>query len=88
MQVLLATGLIDAFHAALEDRERALDCVRADRAVFVIDVLADAVKALTADRAACRVEAANYDWSRCTQAFVAGLATRRVRAVSGALALA
>ncbi|WP_395000974.1 hypothetical protein [Sphingomonas sp.] len=48
----------------------------------------DAVKALTADRAACRVEAANYDWSRCTQAFVAGLATRRVRAVSGALALA
>ena len=46
------------------------------------------VVALTADRAACRAEAARYDWSRCTQAFVAGLATRRVMAVSGALALA
>ena len=46
------------------------------------------VVALTADRAACRAEATRYDWSRCTQAFVAGLATRRVRAVSGALALA
>ena len=33
-------------------------------------------RALAADRSACREEAAHYDWSRCTQAFVAGLARR------------
>ncbi|GLR48782.1 glycosyltransferase family 4 protein [Sphingomonas astaxanthinifaciens] len=31
--------------------------------------------ALDADRAACVREAAHYDWERCTDAFVAGLAT-------------
>jgi len=43
MQVLLATMLIDALHATLEDREITLDRVAVDRAVGQIDVLALAV---------------------------------------------
>src|SRR3546814_18719640 len=43
VQVLLRAVLIHALHAALEDGERALDRVRVDQRVFVIDVLALAV---------------------------------------------
>jgi glycosyltransferase involved in cell wall biosynthesis len=39
------------------------------------DDLADAIaQALSADRAACAVEAAHYAWDRCTDRFLAGLA--------------
>jgi glycosyltransferase involved in cell wall biosynthesis len=41
--------------------------------------LASAIRrALKADRQACVVEAANYEWDRCTDEFLAGLALRRV----------
>lgn len=37
-------------------------------------------RALLADRQACVAEAAHYEWDRCTDAFLAGLAERRVEA--------
>lgn len=37
-------------------------------------------RALAADRDACRAEALNYDWSRCTTRFLEGLALTRPRA--------
>lgn len=40
MQVRLATVLIDALHAALEDAERALNRVRVDDRVFPADIVA------------------------------------------------
>ncbi len=45
-------------------------------------------RALAADRSACRDEAAHYDWSRCTQAFIAGIVCRSVPAPSREFALA
>ncbi len=39
-------------------------------------------RALAADRSVCREEAAHYDWSRCTQAFVAGLAVTERQLIS------
>jgi hypothetical protein len=35
-------------------------------------------RALLADRKACTVEAAHYEWDRCTDEFLAGLAVRPV----------
>lgn len=46
VQVLLLAVLIDALHAALEDRKCALNCVGVDRRVFIIDILARAVTAV------------------------------------------
>ena len=43
VKVLLGAMLVDTLHAALEDRKRALNRVRVDRRVFVIDVLAGTV---------------------------------------------
>ncbi len=44
VQVLLATMLVHAAHTALEDRERAFDGVRVDRAIIRIDVGVAAVE--------------------------------------------
>jgi hypothetical protein len=43
MQVLLATVLVDALHAALKDAVEALNCVRVDFRVQIIHILARAV---------------------------------------------
>jgi hypothetical protein len=47
VQMLLAAMLIDALHAALENGEGALDGVRVDRAILIIDLLAATVQRMT-----------------------------------------
>ena len=42
MQMALATMLVNAFHATLEDREEAFDRIRVDRAVAVVGPLSGA----------------------------------------------
>src|SRR6185437_7506173 len=46
LQVLLAAALVDAFHAALEDRKEALDRIRVDVGIVALNVLARAVRGL------------------------------------------